>query len=224
MTYAIRAVSELNAEIEAAATAASETVVKFKSKEKKGYFTVLPELTENSVLMFINTAAGMNAAKDWIDSLRKDAAKKRFDAGQIFSVADISNEALIQIAVSTSDNVRLTKDNIEKAFDSGWKHVIAYGLVLERDAVGAAILLGDDTAAIAAYWDSESGLRMMQLAGNYKQFFLKGSERNPSFEKQATKDKVLWAVELLDAEEQLVQKLHDKLQEAVIASADDVAL
>ena len=223
MTYAIRAVAELNANIEASAVTCKESVIKFKSKEKKGYFVVLPELTENSVMSFLNCKGGMEAAKDWMDSLRKEAAKKRFDSSQSFSFADIQNEALIQIAAAVSENVRLTKENIEKGFES-WKHTIAYGLVLERDAAGAAILLGEDMNAKAAFWNSEAGLKMMQLAGNYLQFFLKGSERKPTFEKQAVKDKVIWAVELLDQEEQLVQKLVEKLKDAPIASADDIAL
>lgn len=223
MAYSIRAVSELTAAVENSATSCKETVIKFKSKEKKGYFFVLPELTENSVMAFLNCAGGMEAAKDWIDSLRKEAGKKRFDAGLSFSEADITNAALVQIAAAVSENVRLTKENIDKAWEE-WKHVIAYGLALERDVEGAVVLLGEDAEKMQQYWSSEKGLRMIQLAGNYKQFFLKGSERNPTFEKQVVKDKVLWAIELLDADEQLVQKLAEKLKDAPIASADDIAL
>jgi hypothetical protein len=224
MTYTFHPVATLTAEIEASVASSNETVIKFKSKEKKGYFTSVPALSDNSVHMFINTDAGMSAARDWIDSLRKEAAKRRFDAGAMFSQADITNQALIELAQATSDNVRLTKDNIEKAFDSGWANTIAYALILERDAEGAVILLGDDVEAKKSYWDSEQAQKFLKIAANYKQYLVRGAERKPTFESEAIKSKVLAAVENLDQEEQLVQKLVEKLNDAPVAMVDESAL
>ena len=224
MSYIFRAVADLTDTIANEAAKQNESVIKFKSKEKKGYFFVAPSVTENLVQSFISSEKGMNAAKDWIESLMKEAGKKRFDAGLHFSAADLSIDALIAIAEATSENVRLTKENIEKAFNEGWKHVIAAALVLERDAVGATILCGEDTNAIAAYWNSESGLKFQQIASNYKSYILRGAERRPTFETEAIKAKVLAAIANLDAEEQLVQKLVEKLTDAPIATVNEDAL
>jgi hypothetical protein len=223
MTYTFHPVATLTAEIEASIASSNETVIKFKSKEKKGYFTSVPALSDNSVLMFINTEAGMSAARDWIDSLRKEAAKRRFDAGAMFSQADITNQALIELAQATSDNVRLTKENIEKAFE-GWIKTIAYALVLERDAEGAVVLLGDDVEAKKEYWSSEQAQKFLKIAQNYKQYLVRGAERKPTFESEAIKNKVMSAVENLDQDEQLVQKLSEKLNDAPIAMVDESAL
>jgi hypothetical protein len=223
MTYTFHPVATLTAEIEASISSTNETVIKFKSKEKKGYFTSVPALSDNSVHMFINTDAGMSAARDWIDSLRKEAAKRRFDAGAMFSQADITNQALIELAQATSDNVRLTKENIEKAFE-GWIKTIAYALVLERDAEGAVVLLGDDVEAKQEYWNSVQAEKFIQIAHNYKQYFLRGAERKPTFETQGVKDKVLAAIANLDQDEQLVQKLSEKLNDAPVATVDESAL
>lgn len=224
MSYIIRPVSELSDSVESAAVIGNETVIKFKNKEKKGYFFSVPAVTDNFVLTLIQSDKGMSAAKDWIESLIKAAGKKRFDAGQGFSSADITIEALCDIAAEASENVRLTKETITEAFDKAWRNTLAYALILERDAEAAVILLGEDAAAKQALWDGAIGEKYLKLAGNYKGFFLRGAERKPTFEDERTKGLVLKAVSFLDAESQLVQKLADKLNEAPIASVDDIAL
>lgn len=223
MAYIIDTVANLTADIEKAAAAAGEVVIKFKNKEKKGYYFVAPQVTPAFVQAFAADAKGMEALQDYVESLMKGIGKKRFDAGMMFSAADCTIQNLVEFAQATSENVRLTKENLEEAF-KGWVHTIAYALVLERDAVGAAILLGEDAEAKQAFWGGESGVKFLTIAGNYKQFFLSGAERKPTFISQAIKDKVIAAIAVLDQDEQLVQKLAEKLQAAPIASADDLAL
>ena len=224
MSYIIRSTSELTDNIEAAATAKGESIIRFKDKNKKAYFFAVPSVTENFVLTLIQSDKGMTAAKDWIESLIKAAGKKRFDNGLVFSEADITIDALCSIAEETSDNIRLTKENILAAFDAGWKNTIAFALALERDAVGAVTLCGEDMDAIAAYWNSEAGLKFMQIAANYKSYLIRGAERKPTFETAAIKEKVLNAIANLDQEDQLVSKLVTKLQDAPLATVDADAL
>lgn len=219
MSYIIRAVSELNDNIIAAATANNETVIKFKNKEKKGYFFVAPVVTDAFVQSFITSDKGLNAAKDWIESLIKNAGKARFDAGQGFSAADITIDALCSVAEATSDNIRCSKENIVAAFDADWINRIAYCIALERD-VNAAVMLDSDAAA---YWSTEQGAKMMQIASNYKAYFIRASERKPTFESQGIKDKVLTAIQYLD-ESQLQEKVLEKLQNAPLAVVDADAL
>lgn len=224
MSYIIRPVSELSDSVESSAVIGNETIIKFKNKDKKGYFFSVPAVTDNFVLTLIQSDKGMNAARDWIESLIKAAGKKRFDAGQGFSAVDITIEALCAIAAETSENIRLTKETITEAFDKEWCNTIAYALILERDAESAIVLLGDDAAAKQALWDGAVGNKFLELAGNYKGFFLKGAERKPTFPNDHVKGLVIKAISYLDAESQLVQKLSDKLNEAPIASVDDIAL
>ena len=224
MSYIIRPVSELSDSVESSAVIGNETVIKFKNKDKKGYFFSVPTVTDNFILTLIQSDKGMYAAREWIESLIKAAGKKRFDARQSFSAADLTIEALCAIAAETSENIRLTKENITEAFDKDWRNTLAYALILERDAEAAVILLGDDAEAKQTLWDSAVGNKYLKLAGNYKGFFLRGAERKPTFEDERTKGLVLKAVSYLDIESQLVQKLFDKLKEAPIASVDDIAL
>ena len=224
MSYIIRPVSELSDSVESAAVIGNETIIKFKNKEKKGYFFSVPVVTDNFILTLVQSDKGMNVARDWIESLIKAAGKKRFDAGQGFSAADCTIEALCAIAAETSENIRLTKETITEAFDKEWRNTLAYALILERDAEAAVILLGEDAAAKQALWDGAIGEKYLKLAGNYKGFFLRGAERKPTFEDERTKGLVLKAVSYLDQESQLVQKLADKLNDAPIASVDDIAL
>lgn len=224
MSYIIRSTSELTDNIEAAATAKGESIIRFKDKNKKAYFFAVPSVTENFVLTLIQSDKGMTAAKDWLESLIKAAGKKRFDTGAGFSEADITIEALCSIAQATSENVRLTKENIEQAFKEGWQNTIAYALVLDRDAAGAAILLGEDAEAKQAFWSGETGAKFLAIAGNYKQFLLYGAERKPAFADATLKEKVLTAISYLDQDEQLVQKLVEKLKEAPVQTVDSLAL
>lgn len=219
MSYIIRPVAELNDNIIAAATGNNESVIKFKNKEKKGYFFVAPVVTDAMVQAFITNDKGLNAAKDWIESLIKNAGKARFDAGLGFSAADITIDALCTVAEQVSDNIRCSKENIVAAFDAGWVNRIAYCIALERDAAAAVALETD----AAAYWESEQGKKMMQIASNYKAYFIRASERKPTFETAAIKDKVIAAVQYLDADV-LQEKVLEKLQNAPVAVVDADAL
>lgn len=219
MSYIIRPVSELNDNIIAAATDSNKTVIKFKNKEKKGYFFVAPTVTDSFVQAFITSDKGLNAAKDWIESLIKNAGKARFDADRSFSDADITIDALCSVAEATSDNIRCSKENIVAAFESEWKNRIAYCIALERDA-NAPVALDADAAA---YWNSEKGAKMMQVAENYRAYLIRASERKPTFESEAVKGKVLTAIQYLD-ESQLQEKVLEKLQNAPLAVVDADAL
>lgn len=223
-TYNIRPIAELKESIENSAAIDSCGVYKFKSKEKKGYFFVAPQVTVGFVQSFILDAKGLEAVQDYVQSLVKGVGKKKFDAGMMFSDADCTIQSLAEYAMAESENVRLTADAINKEFVGGWQNTIAYALVLERDAASAAILLGDNTEAKQAFWDGEAGCKFLSIAANYKQFLLYGAERKPAFATQVIKDKVLQAVSYLNDEEQLVSKLVQKLKDAPIASVDDVAL
>lgn len=224
MTYIIDTVANLTDTIITEAAKQNQSVIKFKNKEKKGYFFVAPAVTPAFVQVFAANPKGLEAMQDYIESLIKGVGKKRFDSGLHFSEADCTVEALAEFAMQSSENVRLTKENITSAFESGWVNTIAYALVLERDAGASAILLGEDMEAKQAFWASPVGEKFVQIATNYKQFLLYGAERKPAFQSQAIKDKVLQAVAYLDQEEQLVQKLSEKLNDAPIASADLIAL
>lgn len=219
MSYIIRPVSELNDNIMAAASEQNQTVIKFKNKEKKGYFFSVPVVTDNFVQTFMQSDKGLNAAKDWIESLIKGAGKARFDAGQGFSEADISIEALCAVAEATSDNIRCSKENIETAFKAEWHNRIAYALAYERDASAPAALEAD----AGAYWASENGAKMLQIAANYKPYLIRASERKPVFETAALKEKVLSVIAYLD-DSQLKEKVEEKLKAAPIAAVDMAGL
>lgn len=218
-SYIIRPVSELNDNIMAAIFEQNQTMIKFKNKEKKGYFFSVPAVSDNLVQAFIASDKGLNAAKDWIESLIKNAGKARFDAGQGFSEADITIDALCSVAEAVSDNIRCSKENIETAFKADWHNRIAYALAYERDAAAPAALEADS----AAYWGSENGAKMLQIAANYKPYLIRASERKPTFETQALKDKVLSVIAYLD-ESQLVEKMRDKLTDAPVAAVDMAGL
>lgn len=224
MTYIIDTAANLTADIEKQAAAQNETVIKFKNKEKKGYFFTAPQVTPAFVQVFASHPKGLEAMQDFVESLIKGTAKRKFDSGLHFSEADCTVEQLAEFAMQSSENVRLTKENIEAAFKAGWINTIAYALVLERDAASSLVLLGEDMEAKQAFWSSPVGEKFIQIAGNYKQFLMYGAERKPAFQSQAIKDKVLQAIAYLDQDEQLVQKLSEKLAEAPIASADLIAL
>lgn len=223
-SYIVDTVANLTDAIVSEAAKQNQAVIKFKNKEKKGYFFVAPAVTPAFVQMFTAHPKGLEALQDYVESLIKGIGKKRFDSGLHFSEADCTVDSLAEFAMQASENVRLTKENIEAAFKAGWVNTIAYALVLERDAGASAVLLGEDAAAKQEFWASPVGEKFLEIAGNYKQFLLYGAERKPSFMSQAIKDKVMQAVAYLDQEEQLVQKLAEKLNEAPIASADMIAL
>lgn len=223
-TYNIRAAADLTDAIEKEVAASGNTVIKFKNKEKKNYFFAAPQVTAGFVQAFAADAKGMEVLQDYVESLVKEIAKKKFNAALHFSAADCTIQNLVEYAFAASDNVKLTKDNIVSAFDAGWANTIAYALVLERDAAGAVVLCGDDVDAKQAYWNSEAGAKFLDIAGNYKAYLVRGAERKPTFETEAIKTKVMNAIANLDQEEQLVQKLVEKLQDAPIAAVEEDAL
>lgn len=195
-----------------------------KEKGKVSQFCQLPELTDNFVQGFIATPQGLGIVKDWIEGLQNAVVRKVYlEYNRSANDVDLSIQALYEIAELESENVRLTKDVIGKQFDSVWLLRIAYCLVLERDANAALVLSGDNVEAKEQFWGTETGCKFLKIASNYKQFFLYGAERKPSFVNQAVKDKVLTAVSYLDSDI-VVEKLAAKLAEAPIASEDMLAL
>lgn len=195
-----------------------------KEKGKVSQFCQLPELTDNFVQGFIATPQGLGIVKDWIEGLQNAVVRKVYlDHNRSTNDADLSMVALYEMAELESENVRLTKDVIGKCFDSTWVNRIAYCLVLERDANAALILSGDNVEAKEAFWSTETGCKYLKIASNYKQFFVMGAERKPSFVSQAVKDKVITAVSYLDSDI-IVDKLAAKLADAPIASEDMLAL
>ncbi len=63
----------------------------------------------------------------------------------------------------------------------------------------------------------------MTIAQNYLQFFQCAAERNPTFVNEGIKAKVLQALEYCE-ESPVLTRIIDKLQNAPIASVDDIAL
>ena len=195
-----------------------------KEAGKVSQFCQLPELTDNFVQGFISTPKGVGIVKDFIEGLQNAVVRKVYlSHNRSANDTDLSIEALYDIAEETLETVRLTKDVIGKQFDSVWMLRIAYCLVLERDAAGSLVLAGEDVEAKEQFWKTETGCKYLKIASNYKQFFVMGAERKPSFVSQAVKDKVLVAVSYLDSDV-IVDKLVDKLSNAPIASEDMLAL
>lgn len=223
--YSINAVSSLTSDVEKQAVVDNVSIIKFKNKEKKGYYFTAPAITANFVAAFVGSKEGIDVIAEYIDTLRKEVAKSRFDSGQYFSEADCTIANLIEFAQRTSENVRLTEETLTKAFNADWLNTIAYGLVLERDAGGAAILLGEDEQAKLQYWLGEAGQTFKGIAKNYLQFFLRAAKRNnPTFETQEIADKVCFAASLLNQEDMLVKKLVTKLGEMGIGNTISVDL
>lgn len=195
-----------------------------KEAGKVSQFCQLPELTDNFVQGFIATPQGIGIVKDWIEGLQNAVVRNVYlQHNRSTTDADLTIEALYEIAAAESDNVRLTKDVIGKQFDSVWVNRIAYSLVLEREAQASLVLLGDNAEAKVAFWGSEIGCKYLKIASNYKQFFVMAGERKPSFVSQAVKDKVLTAVSYLDSDV-ITEKLKNKLTDSPIASEDMLAL
>lgn len=227
VSYSVSSVSTLPKDFKCEA---GKTLIKFKTADKKQFAVQLPAVSLNFIQAFVLNDKGAEAVQDFIESLQARKAKQVYEKlGRSVCDADLTIEALSEIALAGSENVRLTKELILACFANEWRNTIAYALVLERDAVAAAMLLNEDeteeaTAAKQAFWSGEQGAKYLAIAENYKQFLLYGAERSPSFVSQAIKDKVLVAVSYLDQESQAVQKLSEKLTAAPVASVDAIAL
>lgn len=192
---------------------------------KESFYVEIPQLTDNFVQTFIANEKGLQLVKEYVETLQDKACRVVIcDKGRSIVDADLTIDTLIEIGEATSTNVRVTKELVNSMFDAEWKMQIAYAIVLERDAAAAAILLGEDEAAKAEFWDSAACAPFVQIACNYKQFILYACEREPSFSSEAIKTKVLQAVSYLDQESQVVAKIAIKLAGAPIASADSIAL
>lgn len=188
--------------------------------EKHSYYTELPILTENFVQAFIAQDKGFALVREYVESLQDKIARAVIcEKGRSVVDADLTIDALIEIGEATSENVRLTKDSINKAWNEGWANRIAYALVLERSATGAAALEQD----AEQFWHSAEGQKFQQIAANYKAYILRAAERKPAFETQNIKDKVIAAIGYLDSDV-LVDKMKEKLVAAPIASVDELAL
>lgn len=191
-----------------------------ENKGKKSQYCILPEVTENFVQTFIGTDKGMEAVKDYIETLQNAAVRKvyvRLDRSPC--AADLSIDALVEIAEESSESARLTKEVLVRLFEAEWKNRIAFSLVYERDP-GAVVQLESDAES---FWNSESGCKYLQIASNYKQFIMYGAERKPGFASQLIKDKVLAVLGYLDTSI-IVDKLVEKLKDAPVVSVDTLAL
>jgi hypothetical protein len=192
--------------------------------EKHSYYTELPVLTENFVQAFIAQEKGFALVREYVESLQDKIARAVIcERGRSVVDADLTIDALIEIGEATSENVRLTKDSITKAWNEGWANRIAYALVLERSAAGAIELASQSEMRIAAYWMCPEGQKFQQIAANYKGYILRAAERKPAFESVQIKDKIITAIGYLDSDI-LVDKMKEKLVAAPIASVDELAL
>ena len=188
--------------------------------ERESLYVEIPRMTDNFVQTFIANEKGLQLVREYVESLQDKVCRVvTCDKNRSVCDADLTIDELIAIGEATSDNVRITKELIGKLFDTEWRNRIAYALVLERDIEGTAALEQD----AAGFWNTAKGEQFLALASNYKQFLLRAAERNPSFESEAVKSKVLAAVGYLDSDV-IVDKVADKLQNAPVATADMIAL
>jgi len=188
--------------------------------EKHSYYTELPVLTENFIQAFIANERGFNLVREYVESLQDKIARSVItEKNRSVCDADLTIDTLIEIGEATSENVRLTKDAIGKAFDANWINRIAYAFVLEKSPQGVAAL----EANAQEFWNSLEGQKFLQHASNYKRFLVRASERTPSFEDASVKEKVMQAIEYLDSDA-LVDKMKEKLAAAPIASVDTFGL
>jgi len=178
-------------------------------------------MTRNNLILFHSTQEkGFALVREYVESLQDKIARAVIcEKGRSVCDADLTIDALIEIGEATSENVRLTKDSITKAWNEGWANRIAYALVLERSATGAASLEQD----AESFWISSEGQKFQQIAANYKGYILRAAERRPAFETQNIKDKVIAAIGYLDSDV-LAEKMKEKLMQAPIASVDELAL
>lgn len=197
----------------------------YKGEDKASMYAVLPDVTDGFVTLFLNREEGRQLIHEYIQDQLDKAARASYEKRNDGNVhaADIGLDALIQFMSAESQAERMTKESLGKAFDSTYHNRIAFGLALERDPEFIVIVDSGDTSEIETYWNSEAGLKFMGTAQNYKQFILRATERNASFESQAIKDKVLNAVSLLDTSP-MVAKLIEKLTAIPVATVDDSGL
>lgn len=193
----------------------------FKGDEtRESQAAMIPIRSDNFVQAFAQSSRGLQLVREYIESLENAVVRKVYvDSGRSPCDADLTIESLCDIGEATSENFRLTKEVINKYFEEGWKNRIAYSLVAERDAVAFATL----EASPEEFWNSESGLKYLSIATNYKQYLLRAAERKPSFETAAVKERVLQTVEYLDVDV-IVEKMKDKLVNAPVVSVDTTAL
>lgn len=194
--------------------------------KNESMYCVLPEVSESLVHSFMRTAAGKSAVVELIEGLQDAAVRAVWlSFGRSACDADLTVDALCKLADAQNESVRLTKENIQKAFKDEWSGRIALALAIERDVNAASIFAGEDVDvdAAAAYWNSEAGAKFLAVASNYEQFFVLGAERKPAFPSAAIKAKVLAAIGYCD-DSTLKGKLEEKLTATPVVTIDDSGL
>lgn len=229
-SYTIRKLSEMPKDfIAATGNRICRVIVKGATSEKFGgkesIYCQLPEVSENRIQALMLHSAGMEYFKSCFEALENAAVRAKYlKTGTSANEFDLTIEALAKIASESASSDRITKTVIEKAFDADFKNALALAFALERDENAAVILVSEDAEQIAQFWNSETGLKFMAIASNYKQFYIAAAERKPSFSSEDIKSKVLKSLEYLDSDSSLVQYISAKLKDAPIATADLLAL
>ncbi len=205
----------------------SEADKKAGKAKKESQFCQVPVLTDAQAQGFILNPKGMELVKDYLSGLQDKVIRKVFvENNRSACEADLSFDAMIAVGqAEVSDGVRFSKELIKQVFDAGMRNQIAAGLAMSRDAE-FLVLVNDEAVTeeqLRDYWNSKAGEGFMQIAQNYLQFFKCAAERNPTFVNEAIKSKVLAALEYCE-ESPVVSRIVEKLQNAPIASFDDVAL
>jgi len=197
-------------------------IVKGKGEDASGY-AFMPEVSDAFMQSFMTREEGKAAVKDLIEAYQDKIARAVFLSGRDYVAEDgLKNlDAICAIARESFQNAeRITKETLAKLFDSEWANRIAYVIAVERDASALAQL---ESGLPGVYWNSEAGLKFLQIAANYKAYILRAAERKPTFESEAIKAKVLNVVGYFE-DSRAAQIVAEKLQNAPVASVDDSAL
>ena len=195
--------------------------------KKDSQYCQLPLISSAFAQAFILNQQGLELVQDYLAGLQDKVVRKVWiDSNRSPCETDLSIEAMIAAGqAEVSEGFRLSAKLIETVFDSDFRNQIAAGLALTRDA-DFLVLMNDESRTaeqIAAYWNSEAGMKFQQTAANYKKFFVRGAERAPTFETQAIKDKIVAALEYCE-DSPVLSRIAEKLQNAPIASVDDSGL
>lgn len=191
-------------------------IVKGNAKGNEGktsQYCQLPEVSHAFATAFTNSEKGMNLVQDYIASLQNQIVRKVYmTSGRSPCESDLSMDALFELGASVSENVRLTKESLAAWFEAN-KAGIANFLAVSR---GAAI----DSDG---FWNSEEGLKYLQIAMNYKNLIVSLAERKPAFQNDV-KAKIELVLANVMTGTALEEKMLEKLEGAIMPQVDDLGL
>lgn len=220
VTYGLRALASVPANIEIAeGLRECRIIIKdaaLKDAGKCSQYCQLPEVTEGKVQAFIMNPKGLEAVKDFIAGLEDKAVRKIYvESHRPATASDLGIEELADIAAAAAENTRVTKESVAAWFADKVKDIANF-LATSR--------CGTEAMKQEGFWTNGEGVRMVQIAHNYKIPVMELAAKNPAYTQKEIKDKLELVCAAVMTGTAFEEKLLAKLQRATIATIDYLAL